>query len=141
MVHELHKAGYQRLRVSPGLSPSGVHWRCSITCACNVRPDGFTVIDCTDAGGLFAAYTSASAGYFDWPDSPPLSAREMAVRFLAAFPRLAERGAGRDWAYAGWLTEMLGVIEQGDTRRYPKFFADYPLDLDGQSVPRPPPPP
>ena len=62
MVHELHKAGYQRLRVSPGLSPSGVHWRCSVTCACNVQPDGFTAIDHTDAGGLFAAYSSASPG-------------------------------------------------------------------------------
>jgi hypothetical protein len=31
MVHELHKAGYQLLRISPGLSPSGIHWRCPIT--------------------------------------------------------------------------------------------------------------
>lgn len=62
------------------------------------------------------------------------------MRFIAVFPRLAERGAGRDWAYAGWLTELLGVVEQGDVRRYPIFYADYPLDLDAQSVPRPPPP-
>ena len=83
MVHELHKAGYQRLRVSPGLSPSGVHWRCAITCACNVAPDGVSVIDASQASGLYAAYSSADPGYFGWPEEPPLSARELAVHFLA----------------------------------------------------------
>ncbi len=140
MVHELHKAGYQRLRVSPGLSPSGMHWRCSITCACNVEPDGVSIIDSSPSSGLFAAYTSADPGYFGWPQDQPLSARALAVRFLAAFPKLAERGAGRDWAYAGWLTELLGLVEQGDTQRYPIFYADYPFDVDAQAIPRPPPP-
>ena len=31
MVHELHKAGYQRIRIVPGISGSGMHWRCSVT--------------------------------------------------------------------------------------------------------------
>ena len=30
IVGELHKRGYQRLRVMPFMSPSGVHWRCLI---------------------------------------------------------------------------------------------------------------
>ena len=128
MVHELHKAGYQRLRVSPGMSPSGMHWRCSITCASDMEPDGFSIRHTSPASGLFAA------GAETW------SARELAVHFLQAFPKLAEHGAGRDWAYAGWLIEMLGVVEQGQTGRYPIFFADDLIDLDAQSVPRPPPP-
>ena len=140
MVHELHKVGYQRLRVSPGLSPSGMHWRCSITCASNIKPDGFSLIDDSTDSGLWAPYTSADPGYFGWTGVERASARDLAVRFLAAFPRLAELGAGRDWAYAGWLTEVLGMIEQGKTGRYPVFYADYPINLDAQSVPRPPPP-
>jgi hypothetical protein len=30
MVGELHKRGYQRLRVMPFMSPSGLYWRCWI---------------------------------------------------------------------------------------------------------------
>ena len=140
MVHELHKAGYQRLRVSPGLSPSGLHWRCSITCASNVQPDGFSPRETSAESGLFAPYSSADPGYFGWAGVEGLSARGLAVRFIAAFPRLAELGAGRDWAYAGWLTEFLGIVEQGEPGRYPIFFADDPIDLDAQPIARPPPP-
>jgi len=30
MVHELHKLGYQRLRIVPGMSPSQAYWRVTI---------------------------------------------------------------------------------------------------------------
>ena len=141
MVHELHKAGHQLIRISPGFSPCGLHWRCPITCASNVGPDGFTVADASRACGLFVPYTSADPGCFGWADAASLSARELAARFLREFPTLARAGFGRDWPYAGWLTEVLGVVERGHPRDYPAFYADYPLDPDAQSVPRPPPPP
>lgn len=140
MVHELHKAGYQLLRISPGLSPSGIHWRCPITCAANVKPDGFSVINSDTASGLFVPYTSAEPGCFGWADAEHMVARELAARFLSEFQPLAQAGFGRDWPYAGWLTEVLGVVERGNTKEYPIFYADYPLDPDVQSVPRPPPP-
>ena len=140
MVHELHKAGFQRVRISPGLSPSGLHWRCPITCAANVEPDGFSVKDASTAAGLFVRYTSADPGYFGWAGAESLSARELATRFLRDYPALAQAGLGRDWPYAGWLTEVLGVVERGNTGDYPVFYADHPLDPDAQSVPRPPPP-
>jgi hypothetical protein len=31
MVNELHKLGYQRLRIVPRMSPSEMHWRYSVT--------------------------------------------------------------------------------------------------------------
>lgn len=141
MVHELHKAGYQLIRISPGLSPSGMHWRCSITCAGNMKSDGFSIINTRKETGLFVPYTSADTGYFTWADAEGLTARGLANRFLKEFQLLARAGFGRDWPYAGWLTEVLGVVEKGDTSRYPVFYADYSLDLDAQSVSRPPPPP
>jgi len=36
MVTELHVRGYQRLRIAPGMAPSGCSWRCSITPATNI---------------------------------------------------------------------------------------------------------
>jgi hypothetical protein len=124
MVHELHKAGYQRIRISPAMAPNGIHWRCSITFAENVAADGYSVIDGSD--GLVALYTSGQgADYFDWPGAETMTARLLADRFLEAFPAIAARGAGRDWTYAGWLTDVLGRAEHG---RFVYFRADYPLD-------------
>ncbi|MGI4940698.1 MAG: hypothetical protein ACRYHQ_09075 [Janthinobacterium lividum] len=140
MVHELHKAGYQLLRISPGLSPSGFHWRCPITCAANVEADGFSVKDVSRATGLFLPYTSADTGYFGWAGAEILSARELAARFLRECPVLAQAGYGRDLPYAGWLTEVLGVVERGEMGRYPVLYADFPLDPAAQPIPLPPPP-
>ena len=107
MVHELHKAGYQRIRISPGLSPSGGAWRCPITYASNIAEDGFSILSFDDGQGLVAPYSSADeSGYFNWASSSELNSRELAVRFIKKFPIIAERGIGRDWLYAGWLTDI-----------------------------------
>lgn len=46
MVHELHKQGYQRIRIMPGMSSSGADWRCSITHVGNIAPkDGAKIVD------------------------------------------------------------------------------------------------
>ena len=135
MVHECHKAGYQRIRISPGMAPSGVHWRCTITFADNVAEDGHSILDGAD--GLVARYTSGQGNrYFDWTGAQQMTARRLADRFLKAFPVIAERGAGRDWAYAGWLTDVLGRAEHG---LFPVFYADYPLDEEVLRLWRPPP--
>jgi len=36
LVTELHVRGYQRVRIAPGMAPSGVHWRCAITPSANI---------------------------------------------------------------------------------------------------------
>ncbi|MEN3749293.1 hypothetical protein TPR58_19120 [Sphingomonas sp. HF-S3] len=132
MVHELHKAGYQRIRISPGMSPSGVYWRCSITHIGAMDADGRRVAPGAAADQV-AFYTSgAEDRYFDWPDARARSGRELAVRFIERFPQIAQPGLGRDWAYAGWLTEILGRAELG---RLPVFFADYPLSFEDGDLP------
>jgi hypothetical protein len=134
MVHELHKASYQRIRFSSGMSPSGVHWRCLITHAGNIADDSLSLKEHGDAS-IVARYSSASGdSYFDWTDAPGCSARELAARFIERFPEIARMGDGLDWAYAGWLTDVLGNAEL--TGALPVFFADYPIEITN-----PPPPP
>lgn len=140
MVHELHKAGYQLLRISPGLSPSGAHWRCPITFADNIEPDGWTIKRFEADAGMVAAYSSADPGYFGWDDAVGLSARGLAEMFLGRFAAICSLSRGRDWQYAGWMTEVLGVVEQGNISDYPVFYADYPLDLGAQRITCPPAP-
>ncbi|SFR96133.1 hypothetical protein [Sphingomonas jatrophae] len=138
MVHELHKAGYQRLRVSPGLAPSGMYWRCSITHAGNIAENGWS-LRTPGLEGEVASYSSGAGDrYFGWDDAPGRSARELAVRFIQRFPALVEKGDGCDWAYAGWLTDVLGRAELGGADALPVFYADYPLTLDPEWLPPPP---
>ena len=137
MIHELHKAGYQRIRFSSGMAPSGMHWRCSITHTSNMTCDGLH-IDGANTGDEVAHYSTASANrYFQWHDAPGRSARELGVMFLERFPIIGREGFGRDWAYAGWLTEMLGRAERDEPSGFPVFFADYPLDLIPADLPPP----
>jgi len=141
MTHELHKAGYQRVRIAPGLSASGMHWRCNVTYSANVKADGFTIRSFDVERGHVAPYTSASGEQpFGWADGGTLGARQMAVRFLSAFPLVAAKGAGRDWPYAGWLTDVLGRAEQGRPTDLLVLYADYPLDRETFAVWQPPPP-
>ena len=136
MVHELHKAGYQRIRICPTMAPSGLHWRCTLTYAANVAEDGWSILDAGE--GRVARYTSGQgARYFDWAGTDSMTARQLACSFLEAFPLIATQGAGRDWPYAGWLTDLLGHAEHG---KFVVFAADYPLDPTELARWAPPPP-
>lgn len=133
MVHELHKAGYQRLRIAPGVSSSGCHWRCAITYASNVKANGWEPVDLVND---VASYTSAAEDrYFDWSDGCGKNARQLAQLFVERFPSLCERGFGVDTLYAGWFVQMLGAAERG---RLPVFYADYELELTAGEQPPPP---
>jgi hypothetical protein len=141
MVHELHKAGYQRIRIQPGLSPSGAHWRCNITYAGNVAADGYSIRAFDIEGGHVAPYSSANGSdYFGWRTAGSLNARQLAQIFVSSFPLIAEHGVGRDWPYAGWLTDVLGRAEQGRPEDLLTLYADYPVDRDVLATWRPPAP-
>ena len=137
MVHELHKAGHQRIRILPSMAPSGMHWRCRISDAGNFTSDGLELRS-GEPDRVAICTSSDGARYFGWEDGRTLTARLLARRFLKAFPAIAIHGAGRDWAYAGWLTDVLGRAEHGS---FVRFYADYPLAEDELALWRPPPVP
>lgn len=121
MVHELHKAGYQRIRICPGMSASGGSWRCAVTPMDNIeRNHGAMLVD-WDNG--VARYTSGQKNhYFEWMDAESDTARELAAKFIARFPEIARRGLGQDWSYAGWYVQMLGFAEREE---FPTAYADW----------------
>lgn len=144
MVHELHKAGYQRVRMLPFLSPSGGYWRAWITCSDNVADDGYNLInwDLDDAAGLVAKYSTGQDNqFFGWPDAADASARRLAELFLERFPVIAAGGRGVDWAYAGWLVDVIGHAEQfDDDAGLIALIYDGPKDAGLLARWRPPPP-
>jgi hypothetical protein len=131
MVHELHKAGYQRLRIVSGWTDEG-HWRARLLSAKDVAEDGWSPliaqvdpVDYVTRDGTF---------WFGWQDAQHDDARSLALKFLERHPVLSKACAGEDWAYAGWFSRVLGRAENGEL---PVFFGL----RSNLSADREPPPP
>lgn len=115
MLHELHVQGFQRLRFAAGPVPAGGHWRISIAPAEMLQYIGGEIARPEE--DIWNAEHRGNWGdgnhFFGWKDATTANAWELAKLFQDRFPRICERGKGRDWAYAGWFQELLGVAEQG----------------------------
>lgn len=140
MVQHLHQAGYQRLRIVPGMAPSGCDWRCMIVADGQVRENGWEPkgsgweeLAQQDLAAVYS--TGDETNYFDWADASSDNARQLAAKFLERFPELEWAGRGLDYAYAGWLTWTLGRAEAGEL---PIFYADYPVQVERSQLPPPP---
>ncbi|RIY01433.1 hypothetical protein D3218_08750 [Aureimonas flava] len=99
--------------------------------------DGLRIVDHSSSEDVASYSTGSKDRYFGWSDTPGLPAKELATLFAERFPRIVRMGRGRDWAYAGWLTEAIGRAERGGPSSLPVFFADYPLELDPTHLPPP----
>lgn len=123
MVSELHRMGYQRLRAMPFEYP--LAYRVFIGPASVFHPENGAYCDqSTTDDDCSIEYSSAQENkYFEWGDATNDNARKLANKFLARYPRVCERARGRDWAYAGWLAELVGVLEQGSL--LPVLFSEY----------------
>lgn len=113
-IHELHKAGYQRLRISAGWSADGSEWRCILL------PASMTGVNGWQPHGDWPEYLSSQGKeYFGWRDCESDDARALANKILERFQDLVTASFGSDWAYAGWFTEMIGIAEHGEL---PAFY-------------------
>ena len=83
MVRELHNQGYQRIRISPGMAPSGMHWRCAITTASNISSRNGALISSNGVeDDLIARYSSADSDrYFGLEKTKKAGPRELAKLF------------------------------------------------------------
>ena len=120
IVHEFHKQGYQLLRISPGMAPSGCYWRCAITPKSNIlRSHGAMLCDWE---GLVAPYSSSQDNqYFGWNDAMQDDVKQLATKFRQRFPEIVNSSRGDDWSYTGWYVRMLGYAERG---MFPIAYAD-----------------
>lgn len=131
IVHELHKQGFQLLRIAPGMSASGCHWRCAITPRSNVlESHGAKLVD---EDGLVARYTSGQDNeYFGWADAKHDDVKELSEKFSRRFPEIIRAAQGDDWNYAGWYVKMLGYAERG---MFPIAYADWYEEPDPRFLP------
>jgi len=127
MVGELHLRGYQKLRIAPGMSASGMHWRCSVTPASNVLASHGAMLQDWERAAHYSS--GMEGGYFNWTDAAHCSPSRLAELFLVRFPEIAAAGYGSDWLYAGWYVEML---HQTYPDLFPIAYADW--DVAGERL-------
>ena len=108
MLEALHGRGFQLLRGTPTIAPSGLYWRLTVG-----------VTGCEDVD----RWTSGN------PDDG-LTGEELADRFLTEHQVLAEAGRGADAAYAAWWSRATDLARQGWLMY---FYADW--ETDESSVP------
>jgi hypothetical protein len=111
--------GFQRVRFMPYEYP--------IAYGVQIAPiSSFSVANgCKAIGNAGVTYTSGSGNeYFGWMDAKSDGARELAIKFVDRFAEIVKLGLGRDWAYAGWLIELINVLEKFPNR-LPVLFSEY----------------
>lgn len=125
MVVELHRRGLQLLRIFPYEYP--LAWRLRIAPKSFFSSRNGAYIDPSHFGeqDIEDATHSSSSGlkYFGLENVERLDAEHLAGEFARAFPRLCEAGQGRDWEYAGWLSELSGHLSR--TNVLPFVMAEY----------------
>src|SRR5947209_7554113 len=115
MVAALHRLGYERLRLVPAMSPSGLHWRGNVSAVSNVRrKHGARVWDYSD-GVMALCSTGQGAAVFGWEDAQTDSPEELARKFIERFPGIAAAGKGSDPAYTKWYHRMLEMTAPDGT--------------------------
>jgi hypothetical protein len=108
MVAELHKLGYEGLRATPFMSPSGCYWRCCIVPACLTSHEhGARLAENVDYETLPRYSSGDEDNYFGWANMKPKSPSLLAKRFILVFPNFAQQGKHPDPAYMAWYSNML----------------------------------
>ncbi len=92
-VAELHRRGYENLRLRAGLSPSGCHWRYQLS------PRDESV------RGPSGSLTNQLN--MNWGDNDDSTPEELAGAIMTRFPELVDAAKGEDSAYAAWLSEII----------------------------------
>lgn len=125
MMVELHRRGLQHLRIFPYEYP--LAWRLKIAPKGFFSPrNGAFMRGPYEGDGTFEDATYSSANelkYFGWNNVENLDAEHLAGTFMKHSPKLCDAGSGRDWEYAGWLSELSGHVSR--TKQLPFVMAEY----------------
>ena len=119
-VQVLHQRSYHRVRVLPGVSPSGMYWRVAITDAGNLTDDQVH----PHVVNLDTSLTYSTGGLTAFADGEvtvTTSPETVADLILDALPEPAP--VGSDPAYVSWFADLLRLVEH--TGQPPVAYADY----------------
>lgn len=104
----LHRRGYQRLRLSAGMSPNGAGWRHTIAPLEKFQRDGYLLKRPYYRGVAFGSCSEYGAP-FNWASCPTRDPDLVADLFVERFRGVAAAGRGEDQEYADWFAAALTV--------------------------------
>jgi len=124
IVKVLHNRGYERMRIIPHLSPTGLTWRCNFV---------------SDADFQREPITSSNwiQNYFSKEKNIELSIDELTDLFEREHVDFLNACKGENREYVEWYSDMLNKLKEGEL---PYAFADYfsPSDYwktsEGQNI-------
>ena len=138
-VEEIHKLGYEKLRICPGISPNGCAWRCVLTVKENTNKDYGIYMSDFDYEAVYP-----SNGFIHEWDMMQLSPYDNAVRFLKEHPKFEKLAKGKDPEYAKWFKLVVRAVYNG---HIPWAYDDWSHTTDhvfltgvdmGKGLPMPP---
>lgn len=113
-VAEMHKRGYQGLRIVPLLDPEPFAWDCALVVPNRVASPGYGSYTPPDMGSSVPYWSRDGGSGYLWSSRPGSSARQLADQLeegsLSGWLQSARLD---DFAYAGWFLLLLGKAEQG----------------------------
>lgn len=119
-VRVLHQRGYHRMRILPGVSPSGMYWRVAITTADNlIEDEDYPHI--VDFAAMLAYSTGGLTQFAGYEVSVATKAETIADFILSALPGGAPTGA--DHTYVSWFADLLRLVESSG--QLPIAYAEY----------------
>jgi hypothetical protein len=102
MVAELHRRGYERLRVFP-FEDQWMAWRCLVKSSVEADRN-----DLADSPYHICVYMPEP---FGWTDARSDSVADLADKFIERYPKACKAGFGHDSAYVQWYENMLASTE------------------------------
>lgn len=110
-VANLHKQGYEQLRVFPSMSPSGMYYRLTLAPKKYFSRDGLVVNKVHD--GLILYYSdSQGRKYFGWDIPENLSSEQVAEEIIKRNPDLIADSNKEDKEYVLWFQNVMEKVEQ-----------------------------
>lgn len=112
-VSEMHKRGFQGLRIFPTLEEDPFGWNCHLVLSRSMDP-GHGAFSQVEMGSSLPYFSSGDDGQYLWSDRPGSTARALADQLeQGSLSSWLEGALVDDFAYAGWYAKMLGMAERG----------------------------
>lgn len=105
-IEELHKLGYEKIRIVPSMAPTGLSWRCFITTKKNTSKRCGAMLATPFNAGEWEKTVIPTNGFFKW-NMMELSPYENALKFIKEYPFMAQNGKGKDTAYFLWFKKVV----------------------------------
>lgn len=132
-IHQLHHRGYEQLRLAPGMSPSGCHWRCSIAPKSNMSDSNGAMIHNFDGLSVHGSISgSGEGGYQGIEFSAYSTPSALADAIQKTFPEVMQESFGPDPDYVRWYEDLLTYVNRG---LLPVAYADWYTPPDPRFLP------